>query len=192
MDTDCGDRGRCQRVHSYPTTDADRVVFAGATGFIEELGFRGYIFQNLGSRFPLWLATLVTGVVFGLLHFGEIRSGSAIFLVQAVLITTLFVLCRLRSGALWLAIGVHAGWNWMEDSIFGFASTDTHALLHLKFLQPIAVVFPEFGFVGVLMELLGIGSLVWLPRRKTWRLAWQACLNEEGRYQARGSPAQAN
>jgi uncharacterized protein len=167
------------------------LVFAGATGFIEELGFRGYIFQNLGNRFPIWAATLITGLVFGLLHFGEIRSGGVIFLVQAVLITTMFVVCRLRTGTLWLAIGVHAGWNWTESNIIDFSNSDPNALVHLKFVQPLTAIQPEFGFAGVLMELVAIGLIVWWPYRTTWRLSLRSRLDDEGHYSGGRSSAKA-
>src|SRR5689334_6798354 len=37
-------------------------------GLLEELLLRGAVLQNLGERLPLWAATGVTGLLFGLLH----------------------------------------------------------------------------------------------------------------------------
>lgn len=159
------------------------LVFAGATGFVEELAFRGYVFQNLGRDLPLWVAMLITGVLFGLLHFTQPQFG-VILIVQAVAVSTVWVFCRLSTGTLWLAIGWHAAWNWMEDSVIGFTSAHTpdygHALLHLKLLRPDSLVLPEQGPLGFVIQLLGILVLaLWIQRRRR-RLHLQGRLDDEG------------
>ncbi|HLZ57861.1 MAG TPA: type II CAAX endopeptidase family protein [Ktedonosporobacter sp.] len=162
------------------------LVFAIATGFIEELAFRGYVFQNLGRNLPLWLAILITGILFGLLHFTQ-PGFDVVLILQAVVVSALWVFCRLGTGTLWLAIGWHAAWNWMEDSVIGFSSADTpaygHALLHLKLLRPGWITLPEHGPVGFLIQLLGLVVLVlWVQRGKR-RWDMQSRLDDEGQMQ---------
>jgi membrane protease YdiL (CAAX protease family) len=167
------------------------LVFAAATGFIEELAFRGYVFQNLGRKLPLWLATLITGVLFGLLHFTQPGFG-VVLVVQAMVVTALWVFCRLGTGTLWLAIGWHTAWNWMEDSVTGFTNANTpaygHALLHLKLLQPDWLVLPEQSPLGFIIDLLGLVVLVlWIQRGKR-QLHLQGRLDDEGQMQAKTAP----
>lgn len=163
------------------------LVFAFSTGFIEELAFRGYVFQNLGRNLPLWLATVITGLLFALLHFGQPGFG-VVFVVEGVVFTALMVFCRLNTGTLWLAMGIHAGWNWMEDSVIGFSGADTppsgHALLHLKLLHPVSLVQPEQGPIGFIVLLLGVVVLGLWRQRKNRQLSLQACLDDEGQVQS--------
>lgn len=162
------------------------LVFAAATGFVEELAFRGYVFQNLGRNLPLWSAILITGVLFGLLHFTQPGFG-VVLVVQAVAVSTVWVFCRLGTGTLWLAIGWHAAWNWMEDSVIGFTSANTpgygHALLHLKLLRPASLVLPEQGPIGFAIQLLGILVLALWVQRRQQRLALRSRLDDEGQVQ---------
>ena len=159
------------------------LIFSLATGFIEELAFRGYLFQNLGRTLPLFLAFLINGLLFGLLHFTQPAFG-LIFLAQAVLVTVLLVVFRLGTGTLWLAIGWHGGWNWLEDNVFGLTSANTppynHALLHLKLLAPAALVEPELGPVGPILILLTIVFFVLWANRRRGQIDWRARLNDEG------------
>lgn len=40
-------------------------------GFCEELAFRGYIFQTLNERMPLWVAAGVSAILFAAYHSPE-------------------------------------------------------------------------------------------------------------------------
>jgi hypothetical protein len=85
-------------------------------GVLEELLLRGAVLQNLGERFPLWAATLATGVLFGLLHLANPaqRVGVGV-VVSAVVATLMLTLSRFVTGSLAWAIGWHAGWDWAQD-----------------------------------------------------------------------------
>jgi membrane protease YdiL (CAAX protease family) len=135
---------------------------------------------------PLWLAILITGLLFSLLHFRQPGFG-LVFVVLGVALTVLLVFFRLNKGTLWLAIGLHAGWNWMEDSVIGFSSANTspygHALLHLKLLQPDSLVQPEQGPIGAVVILLSLAVLTLWVRRKKRELHLRARLDDEGQVQ---------
>lgn len=45
-----------------------RVLIAGLAPITEEIFFRGFVFGGLRARLPLWLAALISGVLFGLVH----------------------------------------------------------------------------------------------------------------------------
>ena len=83
-------------------------IFFGAMG--EELLFRGYAFQLLIRSLGPFSTILPTSVIFGLMHswnpnattMGIVNTGAwGILLGYAVW----------RTGALWLPIGLHFGWN---------------------------------------------------------------------------------
>jgi uncharacterized protein len=84
------------------------VLLFGAAG--EEMLFHGYAFQLLVRSLGAFATILPVGVLFGLAHMG---NPNATFL--AILNTmgwgVLLGYAYVRTGALWLPIGMHFGWN---------------------------------------------------------------------------------
>jgi membrane protease YdiL (CAAX protease family) len=88
----------------------------------EELVFRGIILQNITKGLGLKLGVLISTILFGLGHFGN--PDATILSTFLIMLTTLqLVYAYLKSGQLWLPIGLHLGWNFFQASIFGFASS---------------------------------------------------------------------
>jgi len=78
----------------------------------EELLFRGYGFQLLVARMGPWATILPFGVLFAVAHSMNI-SVSTLGLVNTGLWGIVLGFAFLRSGDLWLPIGLHFGWNWI-------------------------------------------------------------------------------
>jgi membrane protease YdiL (CAAX protease family) len=91
-------------------------------GFWEELVFRGYILQNMAEGMGLRTAVLVSCLLYGLIHSAYPTAGllSTAFIV---LFGYLRIYGLLRTGQLWLSIGMHAGWNFFQATVFGFAAS---------------------------------------------------------------------
>jgi membrane protease YdiL (CAAX protease family) len=85
------------------------ILLFGVVG--EELLFRGYGFQILVRRFGVWATLLPMGVLFAAAHSGNLNV-TRLALFNTFLWGVALGWCVLRSGDLWLATGVHAGWNW--------------------------------------------------------------------------------
>jgi len=81
----------------------------GAAG--EEMMFRGYGFQVLLGVLGPYATILPVSVLFAFAH-TENLSVSTLGLVNTGLWGVLLGLAFLRSGDLWLPIGLHFGWNW--------------------------------------------------------------------------------
>jgi membrane protease YdiL (CAAX protease family) len=77
----------------------------------EEVLFRGYAFQILVSAFGVWATILPLGALFGLMHWMN-PSATALGTLNTALWGVVLGWSVLRSGDLWLAIGLHFGWNW--------------------------------------------------------------------------------
>jgi membrane protease YdiL (CAAX protease family) len=88
-------------------------------GFSEELIFRGYWQINLTEGLNFQWAAVISSLAFGIAH-----AFNAGFNFPALIGLTLagffFLFSVRRSGSLWLAIGLHIGWNFFEGPIFGF------------------------------------------------------------------------
>ena len=80
----------------------------GAVG--EEMLFRGYGFQVLVARLGPFATILPAGALFGLAHWDN-QNFTWMGLSNTVLWGVLFGWAFLRSGDLWLPIGLHYGWN---------------------------------------------------------------------------------
>ncbi|MGI9219911.1 MAG: CPBP family intramembrane glutamic endopeptidase [Woeseiaceae bacterium] len=88
----------------------------------EELVFRGYVLQNLIAGTSLVWATIISSLAFGLIHIMN-PDGTVMGGILIVLITPQLVYAYLKTGQLWLPMGLHLGWNFFQASIFGFPSS---------------------------------------------------------------------
>lgn len=77
----------------------------------EELVVRGYPFQILIGVIGIFPAAFATSVFFGLLHY---QSQHLIGTIATSLAGLLLATAVLKTNALWLAIGIHFSWNFME------------------------------------------------------------------------------
>lgn len=83
-------------------------IFFGAMG--EELLFRGYAFQLLIRSIGPFSTILPTSVIFGLMHSWN-PNATGMGIVNTVAWGVLLGFTVWRTEALWLAIGLHFGWN---------------------------------------------------------------------------------
>lgn len=77
--------------------------------FGEELLFRGYLFRLL-QRWGAWAAILPTSILFGAIHINNLHA-STLSLVNTILWGIVIGCAAVRSGDIWMATGVHYGWN---------------------------------------------------------------------------------
>lgn len=84
------------------------VLLFGAVG--EEMLFRGYAFQVLVRAIGPYATVLPMAVLFGLAHSANLNF-SGIALCNTILWGAVLGHAFLRSGDLWLPIGLHFGWN---------------------------------------------------------------------------------
>lgn len=109
----------------------------------EETVMRGYLLRGLCRRFGVWGAVVLSGGLFALLHFvepttasffgsGIVNDGSRVFVsalggilrepdvvwkfANLFLMSAFLCLLTLRTGTIWPAVGVHAGWVWVKHT----------------------------------------------------------------------------
>lgn len=93
----------------------------------EELIFRGFLLNELQQDYSIWIAAIISSLIFALLHLvWEIRETlpqvPGLWLMGMVLVLARFA----DNGNLGLAWGLHAGWIW------GIATIDTAKLITYK------------------------------------------------------------
>ena len=88
----------------------------------EEIVFRGYFLQNLIAGMGLKWAIIISSLVFGITH-GINPDATVLGSLLIALLTPQLIYAYLKTGQLWLPIGLHLGWNFFQASVFGFASS---------------------------------------------------------------------
>lgn len=84
------------------------VLLFGAAG--EEMLFHGYAFQLLVRSMGPFATILPVGVLFGLMHIGN-QDANWLGILNTMAWGVLLGYMYWHSGALWLPIGLHFGWN---------------------------------------------------------------------------------
>lgn len=117
------------RVHGFqgaflPTASSCLVMAAGflGVGVFEEFLFRGYFLQNLIDGLGLPAAAAISCLLFGLTHAfnpGENPAG----ILNVFLAGILFLVLIVRTRSLWMAVGLHAAWDWSQNFLFGVADS---------------------------------------------------------------------
>lgn len=88
----------------------------------EELVFRGYLLQNAIEGIGLKWGIVLMSLVFGLGHFIN-PDATLLSSLLIALIAPQLIYAYLKTGQLWLPMGLHLGWNFFQASIFGFAAS---------------------------------------------------------------------
>jgi membrane protease YdiL (CAAX protease family) len=95
------------------------VVIFSVAGTSEELSFRGYPFQRLADSVGPIGATAAFAVLFGLVHLGN-TSHTWISTCNTMLVGVTFAVAYFRTRALWLPVGMHVSWNFVQGFVLGF------------------------------------------------------------------------
>jgi hypothetical protein len=84
----------------------------------EELAFRGVLFRSVEEMAGSWIAIIVSSLVFGLIHLvnpGATIAGAVYIAIEAGLLLAAAYLVTRR---LWIAIGFHMLWNYVQSAVF--------------------------------------------------------------------------
>lgn len=149
----------------------------------EEILLRGIVFRQLEVWLGSWIALALSSALFGALHImnpdATWFSSVAIAVEAGILLGAAYMLTR----RLWLAIGIHAAWNFTQGWVFSVPVSGGEAplgLLITRRLGPDWLTGGDFGLeasvvamvvaslAGVILLLLAIqrGQLVPAPGRQ--------------------------
>ena len=90
----------------------------------EELVCRGFIYQRVlrTYRNKYWLAVIINSVFFGLIHLGN--DGVTVMAIVDLIVTgLLFSAMVYYFDSLWMAMAVHAGWNFTQSILAGLPNS---------------------------------------------------------------------
>ena len=119
----------------------------------EELAMRGYSLQIFAEAWGPLPASIITGVIFGLLH-AENPGANILGLLFTATGGILLAGLVIRTGSLWIAWGYHAGWNITAALLFGLrVSGMDHpgAILQTQIVGRDWLTGGDYGFEGSLI-----------------------------------------
>ncbi|CAH1192150.1 type II CAAX endopeptidase family protein [Paenibacillus sp. JJ-223] len=130
---------------------------------VEELIFRGLMFQAMNKLLGNWAALAVTSLFFGIAHLGNagatLWSAFAITLEAGVLLGAAFMWRR----NLWFAMGLHFSWNALEGLLgIPVSGHTTAGLLIVKMQGPYLLTGGDFGLEGSVVPVI-ISLLIAIP-----------------------------
>jgi len=132
------------------------LALAIISGVSEELIFRGLLFRVVEESLGSWLALAISALIFGLLHLANPNAtfwgGIAIAIEAGIMLAAAFMYTR----RLWLPIGIHFAWNFVQGAIFGVAVSGNEAkgLLQSTLSGPSLLSGGDFGAEGSIFAVL--------------------------------------
>ncbi|MEL6456636.1 MAG: type II CAAX endopeptidase family protein [Cyanobacteria bacterium J06621_15] len=94
------------------------MLVALLVGAVEELVFRGFLLTQLEQIYSVWVAAIISSLIFAILHLVWERRETVPQLPGLWLMGMVLVLARFAdNGSLGIACGLHAGWVWSIASI---------------------------------------------------------------------------
>lgn len=114
----------------------------------EELLFRGVLFRLVDERLNTVAALVVSGLLFGFAH--AFQDNATLFSSVAISIEAGLLLAAAykQSGTLWVPIGLHWAWNFVEGYVYGASVSgipESTSLLSVGFSGPDVLTGGSFG-----------------------------------------------
>ena len=141
----------------------------------EEMICRGVIFRWIDERWNTWAALIFSALFFG---FGHITNDHATWwssLAISIEAGLLLAAAYKWSGSLWVPIGIHWAWNYVQGNVFGLAVSGTDAgntILTTTVHGPDIVTGGAFGPEASIIAVI-LGAFLTLVFLINWRLTAQ-------------------
>jgi len=147
-----------------------------AVGWSEELVFRGYLLQTMRDGMGMRRAVLLSCMLYGLLHMSNPNS-SFLSGVLIAIIGYVRIFGWLRTGQLWLSMGMHAGWDFFQGCVLGFtvSGMKTESLIKPAISGPGWITGgsfgPEAGILVIPFVMLGL-AIMYVGTEKRKKTPW--------------------
>ena len=99
-------------------------------GLNEEYMFRGYPLQALSRGMGFWPAAVLLSLLFGAAHLTK-PDENAVDIANIILLGLLLCLTVQRTGSLWLAVGFHFSFDFMQFFVIGTRNGGAQPIGHL-------------------------------------------------------------
>jgi len=139
----------------------------------EEISFRAYLLTGLERAWGRWPGLAIMMVVFGLVHLPAYMAQEmqSLVLVLAIALAAVmglpFGLTYLRTGSLWLPVGIHFAWNLVEQDLLNLTGDAANTNLIGAVTRLEGPVLPtSAGYANAIVldwaALLILSIVIWL------------------------------
>lgn len=171
------------RVDEYgpPRLILDALCHRAVGAFIQVLAFRLILFRLTEEIVGTWMAFIAVALVFGFAHLANENATvwtSMALVLSDVILAAAFIYTR----RLWMAWGVHAGWNFFQDGVFGLPNSGITSLVSWitpKVSGPEWLTGGDFGIeasrIALLLTVAVGGLILWraIVRKQLVRPVWR-------------------
>ncbi|MFC2265050.1 MAG: CPBP family intramembrane glutamic endopeptidase [Prevotella conceptionensis] len=94
-------------------------------GVVEEVIFRGILFRLIADKWNIAVGLTTSSLLFGLAHLGN--PGATLWATLAIALASgwLFGMAYAYHQTIWVPIGMHWAWNYLEGGVFGCSVSGT-------------------------------------------------------------------
>jgi len=127
----------------------------------EEVMARSWLMPAIESRFGPWAALLLSSGVFAAIHIGNpnVNGPGILNIFLAGMMLGMFFL-KYRN--IWFITGLHAGWNWMQASVFDFnvSGFDVPSMINFNPHGNELISGGEFGYEGSVVSCIALSLVI--------------------------------
>jgi len=141
---------------------AERFCFYFLVACGEEVVFRGILFRLIDEKFGFWWAILISASLFGFVHItnpdATLWSSVALVIEAGLLLGAAYKF----SGSLWMPIGIHWTWNFIQGNVFGLevsGSGHEESILKAVVTGPDIITGGGFGPEASIISMVAGGLL---------------------------------
>lgn len=141
------------------------LVLAALTGWNEEVAFRGFIHQELSENMSMEAAFGLSALAFALVHSNSPGFAWISFL-NLYLAGVMLALAYVRYNGIWVPVGLHFAWNFVQGPILGFkvSGNDLPTWFLPEFSSaPAYLTGIDYGLEGTLVAaVVQLAAIAWL------------------------------
>ena len=119
------------------------------SGVFEETLFRGVLFRQIEAMLGTWAALAITSALFGAAHLANPGASPFAALAVAMEAGILLGAAYLLTRRLWLAVGIHAAWNFTQGWVFSVPISGGNAPLGLLITRRVGPDWLTGGAFGL-------------------------------------------
>jgi uncharacterized protein len=147
-------------------------ILALASGFGEEIAFRGYLQSRITARYNATVAVIIVAVFFALSHPVTDVDNPLLYMITAVMVGILFGMIFARTGSLWMSIALHTAWNYVQIAVLAVRNSPDERF----FGAPLFVFENISATTQAILELAVVSAAVlfvlWLATPRTSSLTY--------------------
>jgi len=139
----------------------------------EEIVSRAFLIPTIERRSNIWVALIVSSLLFSWVH-GSNPGITWLGLINIFLAGILMGMLFVRYRSIWAPIGLHAAWNFLQGTFFGFevSGHDVYSLFETTETGNDIITGGAFGYEGSILSAIGllvVSILVYIGKPSAFR-----------------------